>query len=85
MCDGDCVCGMVGGSLENDAQDAIVVGKGVVEAFQDHRPNTVPSAIYNDMLVSQTETVGDSEYPYSHPHRYRMSDSSPSSTKTVHD
>ena len=50
MCNGDCVCGMVGGSLENDAEDAIIVGKGVVESLQDYRPNTVTSAIYSNLL-----------------------------------
>ena len=49
---------MVRGSLENNAQDAIIVGKGVVESFQDHRPNTVASAIWSNTLDLCVETLG---------------------------
>ena len=58
MGNGDRVCRMVGGSLENDAQDAIIVGKGVVESLQDHRPNTVTSAIYSNLLGVCVEHSG---------------------------
>lgn len=51
MCDGYCVCGMVRGGLENDTEDAIIVGKSIVQSLQDHRPNTVASAICRNMLV----------------------------------
>ena len=49
---------MVRGSLENDTQDAIVVGKGVVESFQYHRPNTITSTICGDMLDLVIHALG---------------------------
>lgn len=56
MCDGDGICGMIRGSLENDAQNAIIVGEGVVESLQDYRSNTVTSAICSNMLGICVET-----------------------------
>ena len=49
---------MVRGSLEKDTKDAVIVGKGVVESFQDHRPNTIASAICNDKLVPCMHAFG---------------------------
>ena len=49
---------MVRGGLENDTQDAIVVGKSVVESFQYHRANTITSTICGDMLDLVTHALG---------------------------
>ena len=52
---------MVCGSLENDTQDAIIVGKGVVESLQDYRPNTVTPAICSNRLGVCVEKFWDPE------------------------
>ena len=49
---------MIGGGLEDDTQDTIIIGKGVVESLQYDCPNTVASAICGSMSVVRSETLG---------------------------
>ena len=49
---------MIRGSLEKDTKDAIVISKGVVESLQDHRSDTIASAICSDALVPRRHAFG---------------------------